>query len=580
MNTNIEEAFEDELLFDVREKIPANPLGNIALSMSGGGYRAASFHLGAMSFLNKISYEGKPVLERVKLISTVSGGTITGAVYALMKQDGKTFKEIFYFIMDKLHRVDLLKDGLAKLNPDSALRNSHKTKNLINAFAELYDAHFTNGATFQSFDTMRSHLETVVFNSTEFSNAINFRFRNKSRSYFGNEYIRVKSQVASEVKISDAIASSSCFPGGFEPMRWPHDFVHDDAPNLKALCEATPLSIGIMDGGIYDNQGTQSILMYKKGQESPYFDLVIISDVASPYMDPYKPFAERSKEGLRKLALDQVLKKYRSVSVTMGVSLFVLTLFLLAVPVIWNYDQSFSTGVFVGLSAVPASLLLLKFFLVSKIKSLADSLLTRVTKLIPQFYIDKLKALKVLKLSAHRFEPLVMDRVNSLLTLLADVFLKVVRRLNYNALYEDHRYTYRRISNLVQELTRYDFESKRARAKSPGKPRNPDSPLNGGYETVVGSNISAVVEDAAGFGTTLWFTDYDQLHRMLDKLVATGQITMCYNMIEYLEKLIFETSNGFDELSASEQQSLKSLYWVCVEHWKEFKNDPMCMIKI
>jgi hypothetical protein len=34
----------------------------IALACSGGGYRAAGFHLGGMSYLNQLTYQGKPLL--------------------------------------------------------------------------------------------------------------------------------------------------------------------------------------------------------------------------------------------------------------------------------------------------------------------------------------------------------------------------------------------------------------------------------------------------------------------------------------------------------------------------------------
>ena len=64
-------------------KISDQPFERIALCCSGGGYRAASFHLGAMAYLHKLKFEGRPLLENVKAISTVSGGTITGVVYAL-----------------------------------------------------------------------------------------------------------------------------------------------------------------------------------------------------------------------------------------------------------------------------------------------------------------------------------------------------------------------------------------------------------------------------------------------------------------------------------------------------------------
>ena len=51
----------------------------IAISLSGGGYRAAMFHLGTLSYLNRIQLpNGKSLLDVVNTISTISGGSITG----------------------------------------------------------------------------------------------------------------------------------------------------------------------------------------------------------------------------------------------------------------------------------------------------------------------------------------------------------------------------------------------------------------------------------------------------------------------------------------------------------------------
>jgi NTE family protein len=51
---------------------PRHPEEGIALCLSGGGYRAMLFHLGALWRLNELGY--LPTLAR---ISSVSGGSIT-----------------------------------------------------------------------------------------------------------------------------------------------------------------------------------------------------------------------------------------------------------------------------------------------------------------------------------------------------------------------------------------------------------------------------------------------------------------------------------------------------------------------
>lgn len=64
------------------------PPMQIALALSGGGYRAAAFSLGAISYLQEVVINGRPLLEHVSVLSTVSGGTITGTRYAIGRSRG------------------------------------------------------------------------------------------------------------------------------------------------------------------------------------------------------------------------------------------------------------------------------------------------------------------------------------------------------------------------------------------------------------------------------------------------------------------------------------------------------------
>lgn len=67
---------------------PETVLGEIALSLSGGGYRAAAFHLGTLSMLDTLD-----LLDDVRVLSTVSGGTIAGASWAKSLADRTQFPE-------------------------------------------------------------------------------------------------------------------------------------------------------------------------------------------------------------------------------------------------------------------------------------------------------------------------------------------------------------------------------------------------------------------------------------------------------------------------------------------------------
>ncbi len=59
----------------------------IGLSLSGGGSRAVAFHLGCLRALDELG-----LLDRVKVMSTVSGGSVIGALYAVRDQSFDEFE--------------------------------------------------------------------------------------------------------------------------------------------------------------------------------------------------------------------------------------------------------------------------------------------------------------------------------------------------------------------------------------------------------------------------------------------------------------------------------------------------------
>jgi NTE family protein len=62
----------------------------IGLALSGGGYRAAAYHIGTLRALNRLG-----ILDKVDVISSVSGGSITAACYALHKDNYEEFEPSF-----------------------------------------------------------------------------------------------------------------------------------------------------------------------------------------------------------------------------------------------------------------------------------------------------------------------------------------------------------------------------------------------------------------------------------------------------------------------------------------------------
>ncbi|HEU5289286.1 MAG TPA: patatin-like phospholipase family protein, partial [Cyclobacteriaceae bacterium] len=116
----------------------SNPLGQIALCMSGGGFRAASFALGTLAFLDSVQFMGEKLSNRVCYISSASGGTITASLYALARNNPDyDFQQFYTNTLKMLKGEKLLEAALTNLN-NKKLWTGSKNRNLINAFAKAY----------------------------------------------------------------------------------------------------------------------------------------------------------------------------------------------------------------------------------------------------------------------------------------------------------------------------------------------------------------------------------------------------------------------------------------------------------
>src|SRR5262249_20555381 len=139
------------------------------------------------------------------------------------------------------------------------------------------------GAQFGELFDHSGHLDSLVFNATEFQTGMDFRFQKTSfpDAKIGNKNVYMPLEAARQLRLADIVAASSCVPAGFEPLELPGDFVFPggkvpEMPNI-------PPNLAVMDGGIYDNQGIEALLM--EGHTGPdaraqrdSFDAVIISD--------------------------------------------------------------------------------------------------------------------------------------------------------------------------------------------------------------------------------------------------------------------------------------------------------------
>lgn len=240
------------------------PFGRIALSFSGGGGRAAGFHLGTLVYLDRAD-----ILEDVTILSTVSGGSFVGASYALaLKQapDGEdrhvTFRNYFESFKEVLQT--------AKLLPWALKHMTSGCDSLVTALAQVYNDTFLKNARFGIFWGGRDiHLKDIIFNATEFRTGAAFRFQKSDHPcVIGNDRVCISADYAKQMRLADVVASSSCIPVGLEPLNFPDDFRWPaDSPGIVAAIKADLKrqcgneDIPIMDGGVYDNQGIESALL-------------------------------------------------------------------------------------------------------------------------------------------------------------------------------------------------------------------------------------------------------------------------------------------------------------------------------
>lgn len=566
-------------------QVPENPLQRIALCMSGGGYRAATFQLGMMSYLHSVKFNNGTLLEKIKAISTVSGGTIIGVYYAAMVQEGRPFEEIYTNFTEWITKTDLVKAGLEKISPNGTWTYPYKRKNIINAFAELYDQTLLDGRTMSVFDDLnKSHLDYVCFNGTEFLRGYRFRFQaGKEVNIFGSNDVRISKKHHSDFRLGDIMAASSGFSGGFEPISIPDDFMPADSETHKDLTEKLNKKggpIGIMDGGIHDNQGISSIETYQDFVKVKDFDLILFSDVSSPYLTRFD-FTETKSDDIREKTLNDFQKEYHTTKLWVIYGHIVVILLGLFFAVISDFKNTMLAGIGYAIMALGiGGLLVLRALQRKAIKQL-NNLHGYFKKKVPVYFLERFGAFDYKNSKLKDLEVLALDRFNSLKLLLPDVFLKQVRRLHYNRIFSDEKYTYRRSACLIKELTEVDFGKKTYDNKDPRKQgdytfmQKHDLGFEGeSQEEVIGKKMLEYTTSAASFGTTLWFTDNDQLDHKLKALLISGQVGCCQDLLIYLSRIIFTENNGFDALDEPTKTSLTQLHTSMMADWERFKKEP------
>ncbi len=492
------------------ESTPATPLGPIALALSGGGYRAAAFHLGTLRTLREAG-----LLESVDVLSTVSGGTIVGASYALSQVQHQSFERFYGDFLSRLRSQRPVHRATHLLTRQ---HNSLPRRTLIAAQARALDEQFYGGAKFGEIFDSPLHIGEVIFNATDFRCGLPFRFQ-KSRSpraKIGNGKHWMPHDIARQIRIADVVAASSCFPGGFEPIGFPHDFTWDDResvlerllvePNDTTFAEPLPL----MDGGVADNQGLGSLRLAfdRRGKENePPIGLMLISDADSP--NDQALIKHHREPRASWLSVNNVILSGRVLLAIAAIAMLLLgyrlgnMLLTRNLPAWWEFvEVIFSFGV-VGVTVVLLFLgmRVLKRMLLHELPDQAGfDISGTIGTLNPSWLGD-----------------LLLMRFESLFAMSNNVFMKSVRDLRYREMFDNKDVKGKVIANLI-----YDLPRLAAAVEQPDVPP----------PVVPSDRLVQLAARAAKMPTTLWFDD----ERQLDIVVLSGQATTCNNLLLHIQK--------------------------------------------
>ena len=262
----------------------------VGLALSGGGYRASAFHLGTLRKLKELN-----VLDKIDVISTISGGSITGAYYALHGKIFESFENglreglkkssiitfiiyliflltsiILSFILIKVWWIELIWILLLAF---TVIKFQFAILPVSYFVEKRYDRIFFKGAKLKDIST----IPILCINSTNIESQRQFSFSKikMSDSFYaypedGSVPVSFKH---SEFPVSKAVMASTCVPFVFTPVKISKKYYR--IPN-----DYKRIHPKLIDGGVYDNQGIHKLT--QKGSEF-YCDNIVVSDAGTGY---------------------------------------------------------------------------------------------------------------------------------------------------------------------------------------------------------------------------------------------------------------------------------------------------------
>lgn len=232
------------------EATSARERAGVALCLSGGGFRAALFHLGALRRLNELG-----VLSRVDTISAVSGGSLIAAhlseAIATWPEPGATVPDWDAVVAAPFRAFTQrnLRTGplLARALPWNWTKPEIAVEKLADRLRKL-----VTGRTLAELPERPQY----IFSATDMIFGVNWVFEQTRAGDYQAGYIAP----GAEWPVARAVAASSCFPPVFAPMQ-----LHLEPGALKrganrgADRDELVAQLQLTDGGVYDNMALEPV---------------------------------------------------------------------------------------------------------------------------------------------------------------------------------------------------------------------------------------------------------------------------------------------------------------------------------
>lgn len=257
----------------------------VGLAFSGGGMRASAFAYGMIEELRaQGAITGTPdgLLDNVRLVSGVSGGSVTAAQLGLWGPRGMDgYRERYLITNAEKYMAN------SPLNPLTIVRGLSGGANGRKTFARYLDEALYHGKTFGDLRA-QSHIKTWI-NATDMANNTPFLFSPETFDALCSDLSRMP--------VSEAVAASAAFPLVFSPIvleahqgkctyREP-DWLTAARNNPEATSAMRAYGrqlesygnpeevkfVKLLDGGITDNFGTTGLAVERARAQVPYAPL-------------------------------------------------------------------------------------------------------------------------------------------------------------------------------------------------------------------------------------------------------------------------------------------------------------------